>query len=159
MKTTFLCGILCFLFCAVSLQSAFSADSASARDVVEKVREAADYLKAKGNKAVGQFNNKSGKWVWKDTYVFVMDCNTMAVVAHPINPKLSGRNLVGMKDVKGNYFFIHFCDAAQKPKGGWVEYWWAKPGEETPTRKITYMLNVPGSNQNVGSGIYDDTIS
>jgi signal transduction histidine kinase len=64
-----------------------------------------------------------------------------------------------MKDKKDNLFFLQFCDVAKEPKGGWVEYWWPKVGEEKASRKITYILSVPGTKYQVGAGVYDDGLS
>jgi signal transduction histidine kinase len=45
---------------------------------------------------------------------------------------------------------------ARDPDGGWLEYPFPKPGEEQPSRKITYMLAVPGTPYVVGAGVYAD---
>ena len=51
------------------------------------------------------------------------------------------------------------CGAARRPGGGWFEYPFPKPGEERPSRKITYMLAVPGTPYVVGAGVYDETLT
>jgi len=38
---------------------------------------------------------------------------------------------------------------------GWVEYMYPKPGEEAPSKKISYVYRVPGQNLFVGAGIYE----
>jgi len=43
-----------------------------------------------------------------------------------------------------------------KPSGVWTQYWWAKPGQDEPARKLSYHLGVPGTNYTVGAGVYDD---
>jgi signal transduction histidine kinase len=43
--------------------------------------------------------------------------------------------------------------------GGWFEYPFPKPGEERPSRKVTYMLAVPGTSYVVGAGVYGETVS
>jgi signal transduction histidine kinase len=70
-----------------------------------------------------------------------------------------GKNWTGLKDVKGNLFFVQLCDAAKKAKGDWTEYWWPKPGEREPSRKISLMLQAPNTPYQVGAGIYDETAS
>lgn len=47
------------------------------------------------------------------------------------------------------------CKSAGSHK--WTEYWWNKPGEKTPSRKIAYMIKVPGKKMWVGVGMYDKT--
>jgi len=61
-------------------------DHATAQEVVAKVREAASTLSKTGD--VAQFNQKQSPWVWKDTYIFVDDCDKKVQVAHPIKPEL-----------------------------------------------------------------------
>src|SRR5437667_10636163 len=58
----------------VALSSvAVGQDKATAQEVIAKVREAASTLSKTGDLA--QFNQKQGPWVWKDTYIFVEDCD------------------------------------------------------------------------------------
>jgi signal transduction histidine kinase len=137
----------------------FCQEKATPEEVIQKVREAAEYLSKTHGEAVSEFNNPNSKWVWKDTYIFVYKCKDGTVAAHPIKPKLVGKKLMGLKDIKGHMFFVELCEVSKKPKGGWVEYWWPKPGEKTPSRKISYMIHVKGTDYEVGAGIYDDTIS
>lgn len=47
--------------------------TASAEEVVAKIYEAAQYLHDKGLAGFADFNNnKDARWVWKDSYVFVL---------------------------------------------------------------------------------------
>jgi hypothetical protein len=134
-------------------------ERATPQEVLQKVTEARDFLSASGQAGIAEFNQKDSRWVWKDTYVFVMDLDTVVVLAHPMNPKLLGRDQIGLKDIKGNFLFIQFCEKAAEDGGGWVEYWWPKPGQQTPSRKVTYVLRVPGTTLVVGAGVYDETMS
>src|SRR6266852_6458810 len=64
----------------VALSSvAVGQDKATAQEVVAKVREAASTLSKTGD--VAPFNQKQGPWVWKDTYIFVEDCDKKVLVA------------------------------------------------------------------------------
>jgi len=95
--------------------------------------------------------------VWKDTYVFVIDCDKNLIAAHPIKPELVGQSSAALKDTKGkNVFPEGWCDAAKKAAGVWVEYWWPKPGEKEGSRKLSYGLAAKGTPYVVGAGIYDD---
>ena len=153
----------CALFSLVYMQMNCSAHAAdqqvTPQEVMEKVQEAAAFLTTAGKSGLSEFMDRNGRWVWKDTYVWVLECGEMTDAAHPINTKLVGKNLAGIKDVRGNYLFVQLCEAAKRPKGGWVEYWWPKVGETVPSRKITYVLQVPDSPYQVAAGIYDDNIS
>src|SRR5712692_10878109 len=105
-------------------------DKTTPQEVVAKVREAASTLSKTGD--VAQFNKKQAPWVWKDTYIFVVDCDKKIEVAHPMKPELVGTDIISIMDTKGNNVFPEgFCDAAKKnPSGFWSEYWWPKPGEK-----------------------------
>jgi signal transduction histidine kinase len=130
-------------------------DHATAQEVVAKVREAASTLSKTGDLA--QFNQKQGPWVWKDTYIFIDDCSKMVVAAHPLRPEQLGHDFMSLKDTKGNNVFpTGWCDAAKKPSGVWVEYWWPKPGEKEGSRKLTYAVGAEGTSYVVAAGVYDD---
>ena len=145
----------------VALSSvAVGQDKATAQEVIAKVREAASTLSKTGDLA--QFNQKQSPWVWKDTYIFVEDCDKKVVAAHPIKPEQIGQDLMSIKDTRGKSLYpdpVGFCDAAKKPSGVWIEYWWPKPGEKEGSRKISYYLSAKGTPYVVGAGYYDDKAS
>jgi hypothetical protein len=132
-------------------------DHATAEDVVAKVREAASTLSKTGD--LTPFTQKQGPWVWKDTYVFVNDCSTKLVAANPVKSAQVGENFGSLKDTRGKTLYPDpeaFCNAAKKPSGNWIEYWWPKPGQKEGSRKVSYYLNAPGTPYVVGAGVYDD---
>ena len=139
--------------CAVAVGQ----DHASAQEVIAKVKEAASTLSKTHDAA--QFNQNPSSWVWKDTYIFVLDCDKLTNVAHPTRPDLRGAQISSIKDPKGNSIFPNpkgVCAAAKKPSGTWVEYSWAKPGEKEASRKVTYLLGAKGTPYLAAAGIYDD---
>jgi len=150
--------ILFSLFVVMGFTSqAMAVDPATPKEVVDKVKAAADFLSQSGDSGLEQFMDKSGGWVWKDTYVWVIHAEAGTNAAHPIKPKLVGMQLMGLKDPTGKLFFAEFCDVAKQANGGWVEYMWPKVGEKKPSRKITYVLQVPNTPYQVAAGIYDET--
>ncbi len=134
-------------------------DKATPEDVIKKVYEASQFLTHSDESALESFNERNGPWVFKDTYVFVFECAKGTIVAHPIKASLIGRSLLGLKDIKGNFFFAQLCVVSKKDAGGWVEYWWPKVDGQQPERKVTFMIQVPGTNYQVGAGIYDESKS
>jgi signal transduction histidine kinase len=130
-------------------------ETAAPGEVVQKVRDAAAFLSSAGEDGLQEFMDQNSRWVWKDTYVFVLDCEKGVNAAHPIKPKMVGMKQVGLRDTDGKLFFAEFCNVAKRAKGGWVTYMWPKVGEKTPSRKITYVMQVPGTPYQVGAGIYD----
>src|SRR5207247_930048 len=108
------------------LRIAVGQEKATAQEVVATVRKAAGTLSKTGD--LTAFKQKHAPWVWKDTYVFVIDCDKNLIAAHPIKPELVGQSSAALKDTKGkNVFPEGWCDAAKKAAGVWVEYWWPKP--------------------------------
>jgi len=156
MKSGKILVALAVAFLIVALPSvAVGQEKATAEEVVAKVREAASTLSKTGD--VAPFNQKQGPWVWKDTYIFVEDCDKKVLVANAIHPELVGKDFMSLKDTKGkNVFPEGWCDAARKPSGVWIEYWWPKPGEKEGSRKLSYCLSAKGTPYVVGAGIYDD---
>jgi len=137
------------------LRIAVGQEKATAQEVVATVRKAAGTLSKTGD--LTAFKQKHAPWVWKDTYVFVIDCDKNLIAAHPIKPELVGQSSAALKDTRGkNVFPEGWCDAAKKAAGVWVEYWWPKPGEKEGSRKLSYGLAAKGTPYVVGAGIYDD---
>jgi len=137
-------------------------DHATAQDVVAKVKEAASTLSKTGD--VTQFDQKQGPWVWKDTYIFIYDCDKKVMAAHPIKPEMIGQDISSIKDAKSGKIIIPdaaaFCKKVQdSPSGVWKEFWWSKPGEKEASRKVAYYLSAKGTPYVVIAGVYDDKIT
>ncbi len=157
-----LAGVL-LIFSAAWVSPAAAEDAVTPAEVIAKVREAAAFLSEKGEAGLAQFNDPASAWSWKDTYVFVFDCSKGTIVGHP-NKDLVGTDLTTRVDKNGFKFNVALCTEAEKPNGGWVEYW--RPSDvidETGTaeyrRKVSYILAVPGQSMEVGAGIYEPTIT
>jgi len=117
-------------FLIVALPSvALSQDKATAQEVVAQgKRKAASALSKTGD--LTQFNQKQSSWVWKDTYMFVHDCDKKSTRLTPFKPEQIGQDLTsnqGHRRKKPLPGPGSLCNAARKPSGVWVEYWWAKP--------------------------------
>ena len=142
--------------CAMSLSAgAWASDAATADEVIAKVKESAAAVTTGGNAALTDFNDAKGKWAWKDTYVFVMDCKAGVMAAHP-NEKVKGMKLTDLKGKDGKDLGPALCAAAAKgPHGGWVEYLWTKQGTDGNVRKVSYVL--PAGAYAVAAGVYDET--
>jgi cytochrome c len=133
------------------------ADKATKDEVVAKVKEAATMIINEGQDAAfKEINNKEGKFVWKDTYVFVMDLEG-TLLARPFRQQGIGENLMDWKDKSDSprYPIKEMVDLAKGKGEGWVEYMYPKPNEEAPSEKISYVYRVPGQNLFVGAGIYE----
>ena len=136
---------------------AFAGDSATKDECVSKCKEAAALVAEKGADAALQaINDKTGPFVWKDTYVFALDSENGKILAHPIKPALVGKELLHLKDINGVMFFVDMLKAAKSDAGeGWVNYMWPKPGEKKPSKKTTYVYKVPDQDIAMCAGIYE----
>lgn len=132
--------------------------SATPEEVIAKVREASSYIAKNGDSVLPEFNDPKGPWVWKDTYVFVMDCANDRYVGHPMSEVL-GTKISDLKDFAGNRVGLTECEVANNPNGGWVEIKWPKLDGTKPERKICYVFKLPGSPYTLGSGIYEPTMT
>jgi len=148
----FTCIVLLSVFC-VGLSIA--EEKATKEECMAKCKEAAALIKEAGvDAAVAKIQDAKGPFVWKDSYVFVMDMDTK-MLAHPITPTLVGKTLAGLKDVNGKMFGSEFVAVANSTGEGWVDYMWPNPGEKTPSKKLTYIYRVPGQELIVGAGMFE----
>lgn len=149
--------------CGATVPVAVAADdTAKPEEVVAKVWSASRFLNEKGASGIAEFNNASGRWVWKDSYVFVYDCRLDRMVAHPLRPDLVGRPIMQITDNGGRFIFKDLCKAGGDKRGGWVEYLWTRPGAGDVSRKISYALGADiafSTGLQVAAGVYDDKAS
>ena len=131
------------------------AEGATQDEVTAKCQEAAKYIRDNGiDAAIKTIGNKRGPFVWKDTYVFLMNMDGK-MLAHPIKPQLTEQeNLLQVKDTAGKPLFVEFVEVANSKGKGWVDYMWPKPGQDKPAAKSSYIYRVPGTQYIVGAGIY-----
>jgi len=132
-------------------------EAATPHEVVTKVREAAHNLSKTHD--LKQFNQKQSSWVWKDTYVFVFNCETKTSAARPASSEYIGKKISSIRDSKGHRLFPdvdRLCSGARRPSGIWIQYYWPKPGEKKDSRKVSYFKAAKGTPYIVGAGIYDE---
>ena len=148
---------LAVLGIAVSLCLAGSAFAAGATkdECVAKTKESAAMVNEKGlDAAVAEINKKDGKFVWSDSYVFLMDFDGK-MLAHPMSPALIGTNVLDRRDKADKLLFKEFVEVAKSKGEGWSGYMWANPGDPAPRKKISYIYRVPGKDLLAGAGIWE----
>jgi signal transduction histidine kinase len=123
--------------------------------VEDVVNHAATLVADKGKGAFSQLRDKTGPFVFMDTYVFVHTTDGTELV-NPAQPSLEGKNLIDLRDVKGKAVVKENIAAAMKDGSAWVDYYWWKPGQNTSARKQTYVRKVQSGHDTyvVGSGVY-----
>ena len=142
---------VCLLSLCVS-GVAFAADQGTAAEAEAMVKKAVAYIKANGpEKAYDEFTNgKSFKD--RDLYIIVYDLNGKNL-AQGANPKLVGKDLIGLKDPDGKPLIQMFVDLAKSKGKGWVEgYKFLNPVSQKIEGKAMYLERV--GDTLVGCGVY-----
>jgi signal transduction histidine kinase len=85
-------------------------------------------------------------------YFYVYDFNCICI-AHATQKELLGKNLYDYKEAKGDFVLRNLSNAA-KNGGGFVEFYWVKPGSTDESKKLGYVETIPGTNYFIGSGVY-----
>jgi signal transduction histidine kinase len=147
--------VLALLFACCFTISAWAQPSATKEECVIKSYEVSALINSKGlEAAVKEVNDPKGPFVWKDSYVFLMNMDGK-MLAHPIQPELTQlTHCLFITDPTDKAIFVSFVNLARGAGQGWVEYMWPKPGKKAPSKKITYIYRVPGKDVFVGAGIY-----
>lgn len=140
------------------------AESATKEECIAKVKEAAQMFNEQGLYAsIAEINNKKGKFVWKNTYVFIFDLDG-TLVARAYRQGGIGKNYLKWKDYGDppKQPIKEMVDLASNKGDGWVEYTFPKPeefkkpqDERINSKKLSYIYRVPGKDFLVGAGIYE----
>jgi signal transduction histidine kinase len=135
--------------------AAGAGETATKEECVVKCHEAASYIQNHDlEKAIQVLGDPNGPFVWKDSYVFLMNLDGK-MLAHPFKPELTKKeHCLLITDPTGKALFVHFVNLARKSGEGWVDYMWPRPGENTPRKKLTYVYRVPDTDMFVAAGVY-----
>ncbi len=91
-------------------------------------------------------------------YVWVHDTNHR-LLAHPFRQESIGNDDTNNTDATGALIFQQFIKTAlQDPRGGFVEYYWARPLFGAPAKKIGFLKLEPEYGWVIGTGVYVDDI-
>ncbi|MDD5717292.1 MAG: methyl-accepting chemotaxis protein [Sulfuricurvum sp.] len=92
-----------------------------------------------------------------EEYFFILDTDVRGVM-HPIKPQLDNTDLSDIKDPNGKHLFVEFAKVAQNQGEGYVDYMWAKPGNDQPLPKLSYVRLDKQWNWIIGTGVYIDDV-
>jgi cytochrome c len=132
--------------------AAQAADQGTSAEAEAMAKKAVAYIKANGpEKAAEEFTN--GKtFKDRDLYISYLDF-TGKMLAHGSNPKLVGKDLIGLKDPEGKFMVQMAIDVAKTKGHGWTDnYKFKNPTTEKLQEKAMYVERVGDSY--VGVGIY-----
>jgi hypothetical protein len=134
--------------------AAHAGDRGTAPEAEAMVKRAVAFIKEKGpEKAYDEFTNGK-QFKDRDLYVIVYDLEGKNL-AQGANPKLVGKNLIGLKDPDGKPLIQMFVDLAKTKGKGWVEgYKFLNPVTQKIENKSMYLERV--GDTLVGCGIYKD---
>jgi len=149
---------LSFLLVFVFVASVGAQEKDTPKTVINTVNKAAKFLSEKGDSGLEEFNSKDGRFVTKKIYPYVAECSKNTCAAHPVKPELVGKDLSNLQDPKGNYFTLEICMISdERPeRGGWIKYWWPKPGESEPSQKFSYVKKAVGTPYTVVAGFWSE---
>jgi len=129
--------VLAMVLAVFMLGTAFAGTEADeAKAMVEK---ASALIKTEGmEKALAEIGNPKGQFVKGEMYVFAYDL-TATMVAHPMNSKLVGKNLMDVPDAEGKLFRKEIIELAKTKGAGWVDYKYKNPTTNQVESKTTYI--------------------
>ena len=153
-----LISVALMLLVLMGFTTIVSAEEAVTRDEIMEMCEAAAELVLKDkDAAIAEIGDKDGRFVWKDTYVFLMDMEGN-MLAHPMIPQLTEKgSLLDVTDKNKDNpkkIFVEFVKIAEKNGDGWLWYKWPRPNSREPADKFTYIHRVGFTDMFVGAGMY-----
>ena len=143
----------CLLLPAVVLAE----EDATRAEIIEMCQKAETLLLANKDAGIAEITKADGQFVWKNTYVFLMDFDGN-MLAHPMIPQLMEKgplfHVADKNKEKPKMIFVEFVDIAKNNGEGWIWYKWPLPGSREPIDKFTYIRRVGFTDLLVGAGIY-----
>ncbi|HEX5345465.1 MAG TPA: cache domain-containing protein [Duganella sp.] len=146
--------LLAAALCSLALcGSAAAAEKGSKEEAVAMVKKAVALVKAEGKeKAFAAFSDPGNTTFHdRDLYVYVYDFNGVAL-AHGNNPKMVGKQLIGLKDNEGKLLIKEMVEVAKTKGSGWVDFKWPNPVTKAVEAKSGYVEKV--DDFLIGSGAY-----
>ena len=89
-------------------------------------------------------------------YLFVVTTTNHYVLLPP-KPEMEGRDASGLKDTNGKLIIQEIVKAANAG-GGYIDYWFPKPGSTEPMPKVSYATVFAPWGWIIGTGIYVDDV-
>lgn len=125
--------------------------------IEDVVNQASELIAARGKTAFAALRDKTGPYMFMDTYIFVLTPDGTELV-NAAFPGLEGKNILDLKDRTGKPVIREEINAAMKDGSAWLDSNWYKPGQNTPAQKQTYVRKVHSGSDTyiVGSGFYPE---
>lgn len=148
-RVTFPSGEQYIVGCGISNMQT---DAAFIEDLVNR---ASALVAQRGPAAFRELRDRTGPFDFMDAYVFV-DTPDGNVLVNAGQPSLEGKNVMKLRDVNGTLAAQEYITSAMKNGSAWAEYFWYRPGDNTPVPKRTFVRKVQFGSDTyiVGSGYY-----
>ena len=144
-------------FALIFGNNAFAEESADRAECMEMTKSAAMMLLEDRETGIAEIAKKDGKFVWKDSYVLLMDMEGN-MLAHPFIPQLTTKGSLFYLEDKNKKnpkkIVVEFVDIANTNGEGWIGYMWPKPNSRKAVDKFTFIRRVGQTDLLVGAGIY-----
>ncbi|MCH8620453.1 cache domain-containing protein [Undibacterium sp. TS12] len=141
--------IVLALLSAMVFSSAYADNPSDAIDMVEK---GLAYVKKNSVEAlIKEVNNKNPEFIKGDIYLVVRSLDG-TTLAHPVNPKLVGKNMLVLPDADGKFFRKEIVEGAKTKGKGWVDYRYNNPVTKQLENKSTYYVR--SGDVTLEAGIY-----
>ncbi|MFZ6759740.1 cache domain-containing protein [Undibacterium sp. Ji50W] len=138
MKFLKLLATLVTLLLLSHLQPAYAEDNPA--DAIAMVEKGVAYMQKHGKDALAQeINNKNPEFINGAIYLYMRGMDG-AIIAHPINPKLIGKNMLDLPDADGKYYRKDILTLAKSKGKGWVDYRYNNPVTKQIENKTTYIF-------------------
>lgn len=130
------------LVTVVMLHAQAQAGEPTKADATAMVKSAIGFYKANGkDKFLTEVNVKDGRFHKGELYVFVYD-GKASILAHPVNPKLIGKQTLDLPDVNGKMYRKEIVEIATSKGSGWVDYVYKNPVSEKSEPKTAYFEKI-----------------
>ncbi|MBT1073788.1 cache domain-containing protein [Geobacter grbiciae] len=90
-------------------------------------------------------------------YIWIHDLENRMIM-HPVHPELEGQNLARLTDARGKHLFQDMNEVALREGKGEVDYFWPRPGDREPSRKMSRVSLFEPWQWVLGSGLYLDDV-
>jgi hypothetical protein len=157
MKRKLVFSVVLLLACLLTPAQVPAEEAATREEIVEMCKKAEALLLTNKLAGIAEIGKPKGQFVWKNTYVFLMDVNGV-MLAHPTVPQLVGKgplfHVTDKNKEAPKLIFVDFVKIAKENGEGWLWYKWPKPNSREPVDKFTYVRRVGFTDMIVGAGIY-----
>lgn len=125
-----------------SIGNAHAGEQGTAAEAEAMVRKAVAFIKANGRDKAAQEFMAGGSFKDRDLYISYYDMSGK-VIAHGANPKLVGKEMLGVKDADGKLIVQMIIELAKTKGKGWTEsYKWLNPLTGKIADKVSYVERV-----------------